>query len=367
MNLTNMMHNTLRFIMNNTWLIQVLAIIIVTCIAAFVEKKIYFKLHPKLVSTSRIWDDLLLLALHKPLKVLIWLFGAALSLEVILTAIEASDKVVRTVRLTEKLLIVVGLIWFLARYIKNVEDRYIARCLSEGKKIERSNIRAVGQLSRIGMVIIGVLFGLQVFNVPISGLLAVGGVGGLVLGLAAKDTLANFFGGFMIFFDRSFTVGDWIYSPDKDIEGTVEYIGWRLTCIRRFDLQPLYLPNGMFSTIGVINASRMENRRIKAEIGVRYEDATKISAIVEDAEKMLREHPDIDSTKTCFVKFVAFDQSSLNFQVYTFTKTVDWIKYLTVQQDVYLKIIDIIVQHGASCAFPTTTLKFPHPVKIQSD
>jgi len=80
---------------------------------------------------------------------------------------------------------------------------------------------------------------MQTLGYSISGVLAFGGIGGIAVGFAARDLLANFFGGFMIYMDRPFDVGDWIRSPDQEIEGTVEKIGWRLTTIRTFDKRPL--------------------------------------------------------------------------------------------------------------------------------
>ena len=109
-------------------------------------------------------------------------------------------------------------------------------------------------------------------------MLTFGGVGGLIVGLAAKDLLSNFFGGMMIYFDRPFKVGDWIRSPDRQIEGTVERIGWRMTIIRTFDKRPLYVPNSVFSSIVVENPSRMLNRRINETFGLRYQDADKFGA-----------------------------------------------------------------------------------------
>ena len=103
---------------------------------------------------------------------------------------------------------------------------------------------------------------MQALGYSISGVLAFGGIGGIAVGFAAKDLLANFFGGLMIYLDRPFSVGDWIRSPDKNIEGTVEEIGWRLTRIRTFDKRPLYVPNSTFTQISVENPSRMLNRRI---------------------------------------------------------------------------------------------------------
>lgn len=198
---------------------------------------------------------------------------------------------------------------------------------------------------------------MQAFGLSLSGLLTFGGVGGLIVGLAAKDLLSNFFGGLMIYFDRPFKVGDWIRSPDRQIEGTVERIGWRMTSIRTFEKRPLYVPNSVFSNIVVENPSRMLNRRINETIGVRYDDNQKLPIIIEQVRKMLEQHPDIDVTQTLIVNFNTFGPSSLNFFIYTFTKTVNWVEYHSVKQDVLLKVMEIIQQNGADIAFPTQTIK----------
>lgn len=95
----------------------------------------------------------------------------------------------------------------------------------------------------------------------------------------------------MLYFDRPFSIGDWIRSPDRNIEGTVAEIGWRITKITTFDNRPLYVPNSLFSSISVENPGRMTNRRITTTIGLRYEDAAKVGVIVEAVREMLKNHP----------------------------------------------------------------------------
>ena len=169
----------------------------------------------------------------------------------------------------------------------------------------------------------------------------------------------------MVYLDRPFAVGDWIRSPDREIEGTVEQIGWRQTRIRTFDMRPLYVPNATFTNIAVENPSRMFNRRIYETIGIRYDDANKMAAIVHDVEQMLRSHPEIDTTRTLMVNFNVFAPSSLDFFVYTFTKTTSWAYYHKVKQDVLLKILEVIESHGAEVAFPTSTIHVPEGVNLQ--
>ncbi|GAK87380.1 small-conductance mechanosensitive channel [Vibrio ponticus] len=179
----------------------------------------------------------------------------------------------------------------------------------------------------------------------------------MIVGLAAKDLLSNFFGGMMIYFDRPFKVGDWVRSPDRQIEGTVERIGWRMTVIRTFDKRPLYVPNSVFSNIVVENPSRMLNRRINETVGLRYDDGSKVEKITQEIKSMLENHPDIDANQTLIVNLNGFGASSLNIMVYTFTKTINWIRYQEVKQDVLLQIIKIVADNGADIAFPTQTLK----------
>lgn len=120
-------------------------------------------------------------------------------------------------------------------------------------------------------LIIMLLFG-EHFGIGLSGLLAFGGIGGIAIGVAGKDMLSNLFSGVMLYFDRPFSIGDWISSPDRNIEGTVVEIGWRITKINTFENRPLYVPNAAFSTISVVNPGRMTNRRITTTIGLRYEE-----------------------------------------------------------------------------------------------
>ena len=221
------------------------------------------------------------------------------------------------------------------------------------------------KLLRLSVMITAALVGLQTLGFSVSGVLAFGGVGGLAVGFAAKDLLANFFGGLMIYLDRPFAVGEWIRSPDREIEGTVEQIGWRLTKIRTFDARPLFIPNAAFTSIAVENPSRMTNRRIYETIGIRYDDARLMAVIVADVKQMLKEHPDIDTRRTLIVNFNAFAPSSMDFFVYTFTKTTNWIRFHEIKQDVLLKIIEIIESHGAECAFPTSTVHLASPPGMQ--
>ena len=165
--------------------------------------------------------------------------------------------------------------------------------------------------------------------------------------------LANFFGGLMIYLDRPFRKGDWIRSPDRDIEGTVENIGWRQTSIRNFRKNVIYIPNSIFMNIVVENPSRMTHRRIREVIGLRYKDLPKMLTIVKEVKEMITSHGDIDHKQTTIVNFDSYNDSSIDFFIITYADTTEWAKYHEIKQDVLMKIGDIIDKNGAEIAFPT--------------
>jgi MscS family membrane protein len=249
---------------------------------------------------------------------------------------------------------------FINGFIKRAESNLLNPKYMK-KPMDPTTIKAVSKLFRAAVVITAVLVIMQFLGYSISGLLAFGGIGGIAVGFAAKDLLANFFGGLMIYLDRPFSVGDWVRSPDKEIEGVVEDVGWRLTRIRTFDKRPLYIPNAVFANISVENPSRMLNRRIYESVGIRYDDIACMAPIVDQVTAMLREHEEIDSDQVIIVNFNKFAPSSLDFFVYAYTKTTDWVKYHKVKQDVLLQVSAIIEANKAEIAFPTSTLHIAPP------
>lgn len=343
------------------WIIQAFAIILATLIVHFIIYRIYKKLLPKIKTAKNRWYDLILESLIQPLGWAIWVVGIAWAAESV-APFAGSDVLFSIIQPVRNLLLILLLSWFLLSLVRRLEKRLVSAKKTEGVFKDPTTIRGLCQILRAATIITAALIALQALDIRITGLLAFGGVGTIIIGLAAKDLLANFFGGLMIFLDRPFQVGDWISSPDKEIEGTVEDIGWRLTRIRTFDKRPLYVPNGMFSTISVQNPSRMSHRRIYAEICLRYQDSQYLAKILREIEAMLKTHPEIDASQTLMVHLIEFGEYALKFMVYTFTKTTEWVTFQQIQEDVFLKIIEIVRAHGADFASPrqpSTTLLLP--------
>lgn len=336
------------------WLPEVL---IVTVAVVVLNLGAYYLLRHVEKAASRtpsVWDDALICATRKPLTLILWVAGLAYAFQIIDR--HNTTPVFGFLDPTRNTLIIAALAWFLLRLISGVSQNVLARNALSEDGLDRTTVDALSKLGRFSVIIAAALIILQNLGFSVSGLLAFGGIGGIVVGFAAKDMLANFFGGLTIYLDRPFVVGEWIRSPDKEIEGTVEYIGWRHTRVRAFNKNPIYVPNALFTTIVVENPTRMTNRRIKESIGIRYADLDKMPAIVADVKAMLQAHPEIDTSTTLIVNFNQFAESALDILIYTFTRTVQWVHYHEVKQDVLLKVADIIYSHGAQIAFPTRTL-----------
>ncbi|GJM10415.1 MAG: mechanosensitive ion channel protein MscS [Lysobacteraceae bacterium] len=331
----------------------VFLVVFVALLLDFIQRRVVARLKREADRSENLWDDAIIYAIKKPLGLLIWVLGLSLAVHVVADGDSAWVEgawVMRTIG------VILALTWFSVRLIRGLENNFIESRQRADEAFDRTTVDAVGKLLRVSVLITAVLVTLQSLGFSVSGVLAFGGIGGIAVGLAAKDLLANFFGGLTVYLDRPFAVGDWIRSPDRDIEGVVEEIGWRQTRIRKFDKRPIYVPNATFTSIAVENPSRMTHRRIYESIGVRYDDMAAVEAIVSDVKAMLQEHEGIDQSQTLMVNFDAFSASSLDFFIYALTNTTVWQEYHEIKQDVLLKAAKIIDKHDAEIAFPTQTL-----------
>jgi MscS family membrane protein len=352
------------------WGVEVFAAVMITFVGRYIAIRALNIMGKHLEKTRNVWDDALFEAARRPVSLLILILGLVWAIQISDTYLQSELFSARNLGLVRQLTFIVLIMMFLVRFVSLAEARILvslsAEKSSDQTRLDPTTLHALAKLIRLSVVISSILVALPTIGIEIHALLAFGGVGGIAVGFAAQDILSNFFGGLMIYLDRPFAIGDWVRSPDREIEGTVEAIGWRLTVVRTFDKRPLYIPNAVFNTITLENPSRMSNRRIYEKIGIRYQDSQRMSSVVEDVKGMLKNHPDIDSTLTLMVNFNGYGPSSLDFFIYAFTKTTNWIQFHEVKQDVMLKIVDIVHKNAADFAFPTTTIDGLENMKLQS-
>lgn len=339
--------------------VRLVVILLITSLLHVVARFTLYRLLRVAARSQSYADDVITYAAMKPVPAAIWLLGLCYMGKTYARAHQL-DEWLELIAQLRSLGLILLFGWFFWLMVSEFRQQIMVRSTRSETEVDQTTVDALCKLGHLVIFLVTLLTLLQTMGVSISGLLAAGGISGIAIGFAAKDILANFFGGLTIYLDRPFSVGDWIRSPDKDIEGTVEMISWRHTRIRRFNKNPIYVPNMLFTTITVENPSRMSHRRIRETVGIRYDDIARVPAIVSAIRDMLQHHPDIDSEQTLIVNFDTFSTSSLNILIYTFTKTRVWTEYHYVKEDVLLKVAEIITAHGAKLALPTHTLHM-HP------
>ncbi len=324
------------------------ALLVLAVIAHIALGKILKQIKKHSSSTKTQIDDHLISAISAPLKLLIWYGWVYFSLVELTSEIPPLSQIVSYIVIAPVFI----LTWGILRLISNTETYMLEK---EGS-VDKDSVRLFTRLIKILFVFAIILGVAQFYGYAVSSILTLGGVGGIVVGFAAKDMLANIFGGLMIQMDKPFSTGDWIRTTDKSIEGVVEKIGWRMTRIRTFSKNPVYVPNGIFATIPIETPSRMTNRQIYEVIGIRYDDIAQMESIIEKVQELLAKSKNIDHKEPCRVYFDLFNASSLDFVIWAFSSSTDATEFKTFKGRLLLDIAQIISDHGAEIAYPTQTL-----------
>lgn len=295
-------------------------------------------------------DDPIILAFEKPLRLFFVLLGTYLALNYL--PLTASQKVL-TIKLFRSILILIITIGFL-NLVGN--HSLIGAGLENifGVKFERILYPFVSKTLKVIIIALAISIIAGEWDYDINGFVAGLGLGGLAFALAAKDTVANIFGGFVIVTDKPFTIGDWIQTPT--IEGTVEDINFRSTRVRTFAQALITIPNSTLANEPITNWSRMGKRRVSFRLRLPYStERRQLENCVNKIREMLEGHPEI-SQEVIFVRFDSFGEHGYEIMLYFFTKTTVWREYLKVKEDVNYRIIKILEQEGVSVALPSTRI-----------
>ncbi|BAI80745.1 mechanosensitive ion channel, MscS family [Deferribacter desulfuricans SSM1] len=324
--------------------------------------KILFKSIKKLTAKTKTEiDDYLIESIEKPLKLIIVMIGfhiAFLYLNLPPNPQQLVSHVINS-------FIIFAIFWALYKsetIISNSIEKYFKE---RNYELIESFLPFINKFIKVTIIIFGVIFIIQEWGYNVGALITGLGIGGVAVALAAKDTLANFFGSIMILIDRPFRVGDWIIC--NNIEGIVEDIGFRSTRVRTFAKALVSIPNSIVATSPITNWSLRDRRRIKTIIGVTYSTPRdKLERVVNQIREMLINHQDIHD-EPLMVYFTDFNSSSLDIFIYCFTKTSVWSDYLAIKQDVNLKIMEILESLEIEFAFPSTSIyveKLPENLKV---
>ena len=215
------------------------------------------------------------------------------------------------------------------------------------------------------LVIFGsVLVVLHLFRVNITAALAGLGVGGIAVALAAQKTLENVIGGISIIADRAVRVGN--FMKVADAVGTVEDVGLRSTRIRTMDRTVVSIPNGSISNVVLEDFSRKDKCWFHPILRLRYETtADEMRAVLAGIRTLLERDRRIEKD-SIRVRFLGFGASSLDVEVFAYILTVDYSFFLEVQEELFLRIMDVVQDAGTRIALPAQTTYLAQPLAADS-
>ncbi len=247
-----------------------------------------------------------------------------------------------------------SVVWLGYRMIDILADVMQAKADKTDSRLDDQLVPLVTKTLKVFVSIIGGIFILQNLDVNVGSLLAGLGLGGLAFALAAKDTIANFFGSVMIFIDKPFQIGDWVVISTT--EGVVEEVGFRTTRVRTFYNSVITVPNATIVNTMVDNYGARKYRRYVTTLGLAYDTPPeKIQGFCEGVRAIIAGMPGMRKDYY-LVEFREFDASSLNVMVYSFMIAPSWNDELRTRTNLNLEIIRLAQELGVSFAFPTQTL-----------
>ncbi|HEY2811096.1 MAG TPA: mechanosensitive ion channel family protein [Rhabdochlamydiaceae bacterium] len=335
---------------DSLWFFEILLGIGVLIAVNFIFTKIIKHIRHKTLSTTSSWKEKIDYIFIMPFHILLWLLGITLVIEVLAKRFGFSffDDYLNAFRSSG---VVLCLAWILLRWKKIVHNKFLNRD-RRGKKIDAGFVQMISKILSVIIMILAFLIILQIWGLNIVPLIAFGGIGAAVVGFAAKDVIANFFGGLMLYINRPFMVGDFILIPDRNVEGCVEEMGWYLTCVRDKDKRPIYLPNATFSSAHVINSSRMTHRHVEEKIHIQHADFLKLKHVTEKIRSAIAAHPDIDTHLPILVVFHTFTQNHIELYIDFYTLQTRYEKYLALKEEIITLVYEILLQEKMEMRMP---------------
>ncbi len=216
------------------------------------------------------------------------------------------------------------------------------------------NASAIRSFFRLFALLIGLtvlILGIEEVGISLIPLLASLGIGGLALALAARPTLENIIAGLILLADRPVRVGE--YCRFEEQEGTILEVGLRSTRILAQNGDIISMPNSYFSELKLANKSRRERILLRQTVGLRYETTSEqLRFVLAKLRSMILAHPRL-LEESARVRFVKYGDYSLDVEIYVYVDTGKLTEFLGIQEDVLLRIKNIIEAAGTGFAIPS--------------
>jgi MscS family membrane protein len=226
-------------------------------------------------------------------------------------------------------------------------------------------VRLGGRLLQAAVVVIGVLALLQSVGINVTPVLAGLGVGGIAVALASQKTLENLFGGMMVIGDSPVRIGQ--FCRVGTMTGTVEDIGLRSTRIRTLNRTEIFIPNADMAVQSIENFATRDKFLFNHTISLRYETtADQLRFVLAGARTLLYQHPKVESD-AARVRLVRFAASGLDVELFAYVTATAIEEFLAIQEDLLLRLMDLVEQGGTALAFPSQTAYFTRDAGIDRE
>ncbi|MBV8811832.1 MAG: mechanosensitive ion channel family protein [Acidobacteriaceae bacterium] len=296
--------------------------------------------------TGHTADDRYLLPLRQPMRLVLLALAIRLQGAVALSALARAFWAH-----VAQILAIAGISWLLIQFSDIVSDRRSRQLVRRQSTGQIAVLSLAHRLFKILVLFSALAFLLHGAGVNVSAMLAGLGIGGIALALAAQKTLEDLFGGISIISRKSVRVGDFCQLADK--QGTIEDIGLGSTRVRTLDRTIVTIPNGKVSQMSLENYSLREKIWFHHIFGLRYDTSPEqVRSVLTQITQMLRDDRRVE-TESARIRLIAFGPSSLNFEIFAYVKVTDYTAFVEIQEDLLLRIMDIVAANGTTIALPS--------------
>lgn len=308
----------------------------------------YFKHHLKRTAkkTDTRFDDVIVAVLGHPFAIFVIAVSAAVG-RIVLTPI---DEVARVLDGSITILVIVGTTWMAIRFSDELINEYLNEFTDRTEtQLDDQLVPVLRRAVRISFIAIAILVLLDSFGYNITAIMASFGIGGIAVAFAAREMLADVFGGFTIFTGRPFVVGDEVQIGD--ITGEVEEVGLRFTRIRDYDGRLVTLPNAKVAGSNIVNISEEPARRIVMYLGLTYETSrSKIEEAEEQIIETINSVEGIDTAETDAWLW-EYGDSAIQLRVHYYIDDRD--DWFDVKDAVNRELRSAFEDHEIEIAYPT--------------
>jgi MscS family membrane protein len=268
-------------------------------------------------------------------------------------------------QITIGVVLIIGFNWLLWRILQQLTRRVRERAIYSGRAGTGSVMLLGERILKALILILAVFLILSTLGFNMTTALAGLGIGGIAIAFAAQKTLENLFGGISLLGDEVIHVGDICRFGDRI--GTVEDISLRSTRIRTPERTELSIPNGSLATMNVENLSRRDKILFNTKLALRYETSPdQLRYVLAQTRRLFYEHPRVE-TEGARIRFIGYDNSLLTLEVFCYVLTRDGAEFLAIQEDLLLRIMDIVRASGTSIAFPSRTVYLGRDQGVDQD